>query len=66
MNEFKITFSQSDMHVLQSALVEMPFRVAAPLIDKINAQIQKAHDDAADDRGAPSGAVKQPDQYRGD
>ena len=40
MNEYKLTFTEEDMHILQRALVELPFKIAAPFIDKINYQIK--------------------------
>lgn len=48
MKKFNIEFSQEDMQVLQAALVELPFRVAAPLINNINKQIQEAFDTSID------------------
>lgn len=37
----KIEFNQQQLKVLNEALVELPFRVAAPLIDHINQQIKE-------------------------
>ena len=66
MDAYTIEFSGSDMQVLQAALVELPFRVSAPLINKINAQIQKAHDQAADQSDRASGTASEKDHYAGD
>lgn len=66
MNDIKLTFSPNDMQILQDALVVMPYRVAARLIDKINTQIQRLYALAVDSRGAMSGATIQDDPLRGD
>jgi hypothetical protein len=44
MKTFAITFTQEQLQVLNAALSEIPYRVAAPLINSINAQIQKQFD----------------------
>jgi len=36
----QLTFTQEDMRVLDLALVELPYKMAAPLINKINEQIK--------------------------
>ena len=38
--DYMIRFSENDLQVLSAALVELPYRMAAPLIDKINKQIE--------------------------
>lgn len=43
MTDFTLTLSEDDMHVLNAALIEIPYRVAQPLITKINEQIVAAH-----------------------
>ena len=40
MTEFLLKLTPADVAVLDRALQEMPYRLAAPLIDKINAQLQ--------------------------
>ena len=45
-----LEFTDEDMQVLQEALIALPYKLAAPLIAKINIQIQRAHDTAADKR----------------
>jgi len=37
----KIEFNEQQLEVLSAALVELPFRVSAPLIAHINQQIQE-------------------------
>jgi hypothetical protein len=37
----KIEFNDQQLQVLNAALVEIPYRVAAPLIQHINQQIQE-------------------------
>ena len=43
MNEFTLTLSEQDMQVLTAAIGEMPFKLAAPLVNKINQQIMAQH-----------------------
>lgn len=49
MNQIKITLNQQQLQILAAALVELPFRVAAPLIEHINQEIQKNHDAKCDE-----------------
>ncbi len=49
-----LTFTEQQMQVLNAALVELPFRVAAPVINSINQQLAQLHDKAKDDH-PPSG-----------
>lgn len=37
----KIEFNEQQLGILNSALVEIPYRIAAPLISHINQQIQE-------------------------
>jgi hypothetical protein len=37
---FTITLSEADLQVVNQALVQIPYKYAAPLIQKINQQIQ--------------------------
>ena len=39
MNEFLLKLAPADLSVLDKALQEMPYKLAAPLVAKINAQI---------------------------
>jgi hypothetical protein len=59
MTTFTITFTPQQLQVLNAALGEMPFRVAAPLIQHINAEIQRQHEAWGDTR-TPSGATIPP------
>lgn len=40
VNEYILKLTPTDLGAIDRALQEMPFRLAAPLIAKINAQIQ--------------------------
>lgn len=46
----KLEFNEQQLSILNAALVELPFRVAAPLINHINMEIKRFHDDATDKR----------------
>ena len=37
--EYSITLTEQELGILSAALVELPFKVSAPLINKINRQI---------------------------
>tara|TARA_R110000822_G_scaffold1049_3_gene4682 strand:+ start:273 stop:443 length:171 start_codon:yes stop_codon:yes gene_type:complete len=39
-----LTFTQEQLSIVNAALMEMPFKIAAPLINDINNQIQKQLD----------------------
>lgn len=39
---YSLSLSDADLQVLAKALDEMPFKLAAPLINKINTQITEA------------------------
>jgi hypothetical protein len=54
MNPVTITFTQDQLKVLNDALIELPFRIAAPLIQYINTQIQKQFDSRIE---GPTGAI---------
>lgn len=55
MKNITLTFTQEQLHVLNTALGEIPYRVAAPLIGSINSQIQRQFDEREDD-DAPTGS----------
>jgi hypothetical protein len=59
----KLLLSNEQLNVLNSALIEMPFKIVAPLIQNINAQIQKQFDDAKGDD--PTGQTTPKDEYAG-
>ena len=58
MNKFVLTFDKAQLQVLSSALVELPYRVAQPLVQHINAEIQKNFDAAVDSRDTADGVDK--------
>ncbi len=37
--EYKIVLTEQELSILSAALVELPFKVAAPLVQKLNKQI---------------------------
>jgi hypothetical protein len=51
VSEYLLKLTPADLSVIDRALQEMPFRIAAPLINKINAQIaaQQQQSRSADD-----------------
>lgn len=53
MNTITLTFTQQQMQVLNSALMELPFKISAPVIQHINAEIQKQFDKAVDAKDDP-------------
>ena len=59
-----LSFTKEQMAILNAALVELPFKIAAPLIQDINAQIQQQFDAAKGDD--PTGQTVQSDQFSGD
>lgn len=42
MTQFNISFNEQQLVVLQEALVNLPYKMSAPLIAHITAQLQKA------------------------
>lgn len=44
MTTTTLTFTQEQLKILNAALVEIPYRVAAPMISSINSQIQRQFD----------------------
>jgi hypothetical protein len=59
-----LSFTKEQMSILNAALVELPFKIAAPLIQEINAQIQRQFDTAKGDD--PTGQITPSDQFSGD
>ena len=39
---FRLNLDQNDINFINAAAIEMPFKQAAPFINKINAQIQES------------------------
>lgn len=64
MKTFDIKFTQEQLKVLNDALIEMPFKVSAPLINHINSQIQRQFDIVKGDD--PTGQEKPKDEFVGD
>ena len=54
MKTVTLTFTQEQLQVLNAALGDVPYRVAAPLIAGINSQIQQQFNREDDD--APTGS----------
>ena len=55
MKPITLTFTQEQLQVLNAALGDVPYRVAAPLIANINSQIQQQFNQREDD-DAPTGS----------
>lgn len=55
MKPINLTFTQEQLQVLNTALLEVPYRLAAPLISSINSQIQQQFNQREDDV-APTGS----------
>jgi hypothetical protein len=55
MKPITLSFTQEQLQVLNAALLEIPYRLAAPLISSINSQIQRQFDQREDD-DAPTGS----------
>lgn len=45
MEKIIISFSKNELQILNTALLEVPYRLAAPLISSINSQIQRQFDE---------------------
>lgn len=62
----KITLSltQEQLSVINAALMEAPYRIAAPLIQDINMQIQRQFDVSKGDD--PTGQTTPKDEFAGD
>jgi hypothetical protein len=55
MKPITLSFTQEQLQVLNAALLEIPYRLAAPLISSINSQIQQQFNQREDDE-APTGS----------
>lgn len=51
---FTLTFTTQDLDILSKSLVELPFKIAAPIIDNINKQIQEQLAAESDAKDAPT------------
>lgn len=56
----KLEFNAHQLQILNAALVELPFRVSAPLIQEINRQLKEQNDLKIDGRNDLDPAPKQP------
>jgi len=54
MKPITLTFTQEQLQVLNASLLEVPYRLAAPLIASINSQIQRQFQREDDD--TPTGS----------
>ena len=64
MKNYTLIFTQEQLQILNDALVELKFKTAAPLIQHVNAQIQKQFDDAKGN--SPTGQTTPKDEFSGD
>jgi hypothetical protein len=46
----KIEFNEQQLQVLSAAIIELPYRVSAPLISHINQQIQEQRESEVNDK----------------
>ena len=60
----KIEFNEQQLQILNEALVNLPYKIAAPLINHINAQIQHQFDIAKGNY--PTGQETSKDEFKGD
>lgn len=63
--EYSISFNQQELGYLHQMLNQAPYYIAAPMFDKINQQLQRAHNASVDARDMPSGATTPPDKFQG-
>lgn len=54
MKTFQLTFNEQQLQVLSNALIEIPYKLSAPLIADINLQIQKQFDTKVDENSLPT------------
>ena len=52
--EYVFRLDEKDVEILSAALVELPYKIVAPLIDRLNRQIMEQ--ERKTDSPAPSGA----------
>lgn len=53
MRVFNLNLSERDIGVISAALMEMPYHSAAPVIDRINAQLKDIQDRAREEEAPP-------------
>lgn len=47
MLEYKFTFTENELQIINAALSELPYRLAAPVINSMNKQLIDARKDSA-------------------
>lgn len=57
MRTFNLNMSEQDIETIGAALVEFPYRAAAPVIDRINAQLKDIQDRAREEDAAINAAA---------
>ena len=62
----KIDFTNEQLQILNEAIIELPFKIAAPLIKHINTEIQNNFNEKADYQDIPNGATNPKDNLAGD
>lgn len=62
--KFNLSLNKEQLGIINAALMEAPYRIAAPLISELNVQIQRQFDIAKGDE--PTGQEKPKDQFAGD
>lgn len=62
--KFNLSLTKEQLAVINSALMEAPYKIAAPLLQELNAQIQRQFDIAKGD--SPTGQEKPKDEFAGD
>ena len=63
MKKFNLTFTEDQLRVINNALLDAPTRYGMPLIQDINAQMQRLFDIAKGDD--PTGQTAPKDEYAG-
>lgn len=66
MEKVAIEFSPQQIATLNNALIERPYKEAAPLIAHINAEIQRNFDAAKDEQYPSGGTIDAPMENIGD
>lgn len=62
--KFNLSLNKEQLGIINAALMEAPYRIAAPLINELNVQVQRQFDIAKGDD--PTGQEKPKDQFAGD
>lgn len=65
MTQINLVFTVEQLKVIDTALQQTPYYVAAPIIKDINSQIQKHFDKKIDDKNMPTGQTMPPDEQQG-